>query len=348
MTKIKQKSESKVGHNGKSEGGEKIPTFYFRVKDRKEIARMLNDSIDNIRLDLNKERVRAAIYCRQGDTRARTIHCTLADSGKVVSLENALVVEILIAKADGHEVDNGCVVSGNEIQYTLRTNDIAAVGENIAQFQVTYDDGTSVSSPEFSIFVYQKTLSEVTQQSYNEYTALGQKAAIADARATDAEEAAASASTSEEAVASYMEQLDRIQEEIEAAEAEALACVERCRQLIADIPIGAVILGTGHTNAFYGDLGQIAYEHSQATGNPHGLTVSDIGAATSAQFTSVNSTLSSHASNSNIHFENDEKNKMEAYLNCVGYPVVPSEIWEVVEEEIVEEDDDPVVINPVG
>ena len=36
------------------------------------------------------------------------------------------------------------------------------------------------------------------------------------------------------------------------------------------------MLGTTHDTAFYGDLGQIAYEHSQTTGNPHGLTLDDL------------------------------------------------------------------------
>jgi len=36
-------------------------------------------------------------------------------------------------------------------------------------------------------------------------------------------------------------------------------------------------LGTTHTTAFYGDLGQEAYEHSQTKGNPHGTTLADLG-----------------------------------------------------------------------
>ncbi len=36
-------------------------------------------------------------------------------------------------------------------------------------------------------------------------------------------------------------------------------------------------LGTSHTTAFYGDLGQEAYEHSQIIGNAHGLTADDLG-----------------------------------------------------------------------
>lgn len=41
---------------------------------------------------------------------------------------------------------------------------------------------------------------------------------------------------------------------------------------------GGLTLGTTSSTAFRGDLGQIAYEHSQKTGNPHGVTYSDVGA----------------------------------------------------------------------
>lgn len=40
---------------------------------------------------------------------------------------------------------------------------------------------------------------------------------------------------------------------------------------------GGVVLGTGSNNAFYGNLGQEAYNHSRSTGNPHGTTLGDLG-----------------------------------------------------------------------
>lgn len=37
-------------------------------------------------------------------------------------------------------------------------------------------------------------------------------------------------------------------------------------------------LGVTHEEAYYGDLGQAAYEHSQLTsGNPHNVTLTDLG-----------------------------------------------------------------------
>jgi len=133
---------------------------------------MLNDSIDNIRLDINNEKVKACIYVQQSDTKARTLHCTLVNSGKVVSLENAILAELLIKKPDGTETDQGVVVVGDELQYTLRTQDISAEGECKAQYMVTFEDGTVLTSPKFSIFVYKKVLNQDSQLSMNEYTAI--------------------------------------------------------------------------------------------------------------------------------------------------------------------------------
>ena len=39
------------------------------------------------------------------------------------------------------------------------------------------------------------------------------------------------------------------------------------------------ILGTCHNDAYYGDQGEAAYQHSLTRGNPHGLTLEDLGLA---------------------------------------------------------------------
>lgn len=46
-----------------------------------------------------------------------------------------------------------------------------------------------------------------------------------------------------------------------------------------ELTSSALILGETSETAYRGDYGKIAYEHSQETGNPHGTTVADIGAA---------------------------------------------------------------------
>lgn len=50
----------------------------------------------------------------------------------------------------------------------------------------------------------------------------------------------------------------------------------------------SLALGETATTAYRGDRGKIAYDHSQSTGNPHGLTLSDIGAqAASSNLTAL-------------------------------------------------------------
>jgi hypothetical protein len=142
---------------------------------------MQNDSIDNLRLDLNKKSVRGVIYVRVGDTRARTVHITLTSNGKVVDLSDAAICEILIRKPDGSQNDQATINEqamvqyGNELQYTFRTQDINVPGECHCQVMVTFKDGAVVTSPDFSVMVYEKEVSQEYEQSTNEYTAITQQ-----------------------------------------------------------------------------------------------------------------------------------------------------------------------------
>ena len=49
--------------------------------------------------------------------------------------------------------------------------------------------------------------------------------------------------------------------------------IRRLCERINDLPV----LGTEHNEAYFGDQGEAAYQHSQTTGNPHGLTLADLG-----------------------------------------------------------------------
>ena len=140
---------------------------------------MRNDLIDNIRMNINSEQVRACVYVRAGDTRARTLHFTLVEEGKVVDLTDLVIAELVIMKPDGNECDQSMTRYGNELHYTLRTQDINVPGDNRAQIQLTFSDGTVYESPEFSIMVYDK-LDPRYETSTNEYTALNAKLAMVE------------------------------------------------------------------------------------------------------------------------------------------------------------------------
>ena len=133
---------------------------------------MINDSIDNLIIDLNKPALRGTIYVRQGDTRARTIHIRLTENGKVKDLSNASLCELLIKKPDGNQCDQTMVRDGNELQYTFRTQDINVAGECFCQVMVNFRDGGSLVSPDFTVMVYEKVIDQALEKSTNEYSAL--------------------------------------------------------------------------------------------------------------------------------------------------------------------------------
>lgn len=133
---------------------------------------MINDSIDNLIIDLNKPALRGTIYVRQGDTRARTIHIRLTENGKVKDLSNASLCELLIKKPDGNQCDQTMVRDGNELQYTFRTQDINVAGECFCQVMVNFKDGGSLVSPDFTVMVYEKVIDQALEKSTNDYSAL--------------------------------------------------------------------------------------------------------------------------------------------------------------------------------
>lgn len=157
---------------------------------------MKNDIIQNIRLDMNAPKIKSSLSVRIGDTCTRTIHVTLISGGRVVSLEDALVALIEIEKPDGNHCYNDCVISGNEIQYTITTQTVNVEGTCKCQINITFEDGAIVTSPVFDLVVYSLLVDSNEIKSQNEYTALTQHVVMANKYAGDAESSARSAAES--------------------------------------------------------------------------------------------------------------------------------------------------------
>lgn len=115
---------------------------------------MRNNIVNNMRLDLDHERTRPRISVRQGDTKTRSLHFTLMQSGKIYDLSDVLVAAVSIVKPDGKVCYNDCVIDGSEIQYEVTTQTINVLGECIGQIELSMQDGAVITSPEFVIYVY--------------------------------------------------------------------------------------------------------------------------------------------------------------------------------------------------
>ena len=233
---------------------------------------MKNDSIENIRLEMKNHKSTVKISVRKGDTKTRTVHATLANSGSLISLKNALLAEIIIDKPDGTQCYNNCVIDGDEIQYTIRSQAINVEGICKCHFEITYEDGAVVYSPEFSMVVYDPMRNKNVIKSQNEYSALTEQVVMAKGYAQAAEKSADNSKESAESAYGYANSAINSENNTKLYYDEILSIYEV-------IKIMSVLkLGTEHTDAFYGDLGEIAYKHSQNTGNPHGTTAAQIGA----------------------------------------------------------------------
>lgn len=158
---------------------------------------MKNNIVENIRLEMKAPYIKSRISVRKGDVCTRTLHITLASGGSVEALDDAEIALIMIRKPDGNFCYNDCVIRGNEIQYTITSQTINVAGECACQVQVTFNDGAVITSPEFTIVVYQPLVDNNAVKSQNEYTSLTEQIIIARNHADDAERSAKNAKESE-------------------------------------------------------------------------------------------------------------------------------------------------------
>lgn len=176
------------------QGGIMLPCFL--IMGEKE-ADMKNDIIQNIRLDMNAPKIKSSLSVRLGDTCTRSIHVTMSNGGSVVSMENALVALIEIEKPDGNHCYNDCVISGNEIQYTITTQTVNVEGTCKCQISVTFEDGAVITSPLFDLVVYSQLVDQNEVKSQNEYTSLTEQVVMANAYANNAKASETAAGVSE-------------------------------------------------------------------------------------------------------------------------------------------------------
>ena len=184
-------------------------------------------AVDYLAIDVASHK-KLSICVIKNDTVGRTIVCSVMSQGKSVDFTDLLFAEIFIKKPDGNEADQGCIIDGNTIAYTLRSSDIAVVGTNVAQFFLTFKDGTTLTTPTFDIEVHEAVLSQNAQKSFNEYTSLTQQIVLATEKAEDAAESAKNAETSNQnaqkaltGVETAEQNVMRMQEDVTASEANA-------------------------------------------------------------------------------------------------------------------------------
>ena len=150
-------------------------------------------SSDFLRIDLSAGKIRKIISACKSESIHRTVHFSVVNNGTPIDLSNIFYAEILINRVDGTKSDNACIIDGEDIQYTLRSNDVSVVGENEAHLMLTFLDGTVLETPVFYINVFSTFYDQDALQSQNEYTTLTQQVLNAKGYAEDAQSEAVSA-----------------------------------------------------------------------------------------------------------------------------------------------------------
>jgi len=133
---------------------------------------MRNDIAINVRLDINRFKNKTVIYARKGNTKSMTLHVTLANNGQLYDLSNIVFAEMLIKKPDDKEVMGTMSRVGNELLYTLKTQDVNVAGTSKAQIKLFFMDGASITAPEFDLEVFGEVLTPPVEESENVYDAL--------------------------------------------------------------------------------------------------------------------------------------------------------------------------------
>lgn len=169
-------------------------------------------STDFLRIDLTDGKTRKVISACQSDTIQRTLHFLVVNAGRPLDLTNLFYAEIIVKRTDGTYLDNACVIDGNDIQYTLKSTDVAVIGENEAHLLLSFKDGTVKETPTFYLNVFSTFYNAAAIQSQSEYTALVNKVLDAQEAANDAlesknaaEAAAADAADSADEAGTYVE-----------------------------------------------------------------------------------------------------------------------------------------------
>lgn len=151
-------------------------------------------SSDFLRIDISNGKTRKIISACQSDSVHRTIHFLLSNNGVPLDLTNIFYAEILIKRVDGTETDNPCIIDGDDICYSLKSNDVSAVGENECHLMLSFNDGTVLETPVFYLNVFNSFYNQAALQSQNEYGTLVQQVLNAKTYADNAGSSADSAS----------------------------------------------------------------------------------------------------------------------------------------------------------
>jgi len=118
----------------------------------------MNSSCYRFILDIQSVQSQISIPVSLYDT-ARTLYISFADGGKPYELSDGCRAVFSATKADGHHLLNDCVILlGRTVQYDFTPQTTSAVGKVDCEVQLYGEDGRLITSPRFTLVVYEGAL----------------------------------------------------------------------------------------------------------------------------------------------------------------------------------------------
>ena len=169
----------------------------------------MKEVVNRFSLSLDTRLWNKSISVKKNDTLTRVLHVTLVKDGEVYSLENILVAAIKCIKPDNTLVYNDCAIVGNEIQYVISNQTIAAEGTVTCEIVLSDAEGQILTTPQFYIEVYDDLFGSEVLESTNEYKGIEKVAADCESAKNQCN---AAVKRTEYTAEQVLENMDRITE----------------------------------------------------------------------------------------------------------------------------------------
>lgn len=137
--------------------------------------KMSNISTYRIQLDVKDIASQLSISVPKGNTGRRLV-IQLVDDGKAFPIARGSYAMFIADKPDGSSITNDCTIQNDTIIYDLTLNTVSCVGNTNCEIDLFDANGFSITTPRFSLIVYETTISKVdlpSESEMNILTAIG-------------------------------------------------------------------------------------------------------------------------------------------------------------------------------
>lgn len=137
-------------------------------------------SIYRISLDIHEPASQLSFSVNRGDT-TRRLKINLTENGKPYEIaENAYAIFTTV-KSDGNPICNDCTIKNNTIIYDITEQTTAIAGVLDCSIVLYSTSGDQLTSPRFTVIVYETVHQDISLTSTDEYTALSKQLTEAQA-----------------------------------------------------------------------------------------------------------------------------------------------------------------------